>query len=340
MDIKSLRDREFNKRVRDVVSRDQNRLRETFEKYDKQCAERMAEIHHMQEKVRFSMRSLAMDKIHINQANSGTSSDTRVKSDVKDDHHVGQQDQQTKTRDANVFRYRASVTSVFCSKPRTMTADRRTSTSPKPPRPETSGNGYCAGIKPVMSSSCPATDSGYMSRTLGKKVRPQTRLTDNMLSVNDMHMPTKSPVINLRRKSADEVRGNRQVSERKGDRHRSPNHLRTGPCSVRQRSTSVSHLPSPHSNSPSTQRKLSVAGQKVKLFRSRSNSLPDLLSPDSTLTATKQVGSSEDIANKRRQDIQINGSAFSRDKVDGSPLARGFEEMRHCRYLRCSDTDM
>ena len=54
---------EFNKRVRDLVSRDSNRLRQTFQKFDKEYASRMAEIHSMQEKVRHSMRNLTQEKI-------------------------------------------------------------------------------------------------------------------------------------------------------------------------------------------------------------------------------------------------------------------------------------
>ena len=54
---------EFNKRVRDLVSRDSNRLRQTFQKFDKEYASRMAEIHSMQEKVRHSMRNLAQEKM-------------------------------------------------------------------------------------------------------------------------------------------------------------------------------------------------------------------------------------------------------------------------------------
>ena len=54
---------EFNKRVRDLVSRDSNRLRQTFQKFDKEYASRMAEIHSMQEKVRHSMRNLTQEKM-------------------------------------------------------------------------------------------------------------------------------------------------------------------------------------------------------------------------------------------------------------------------------------
>lgn len=55
---------EFNKRVRDLVSRDSNRLRQTFQKFDKECASRLAEIQSMQEKVRHSMRNLTQEKMH------------------------------------------------------------------------------------------------------------------------------------------------------------------------------------------------------------------------------------------------------------------------------------
>ena len=54
---------EFNKRIRDLVSRDSNRLRQTFEKFDKECATRLAEIQSMQEKVRYSMRNLKQEKM-------------------------------------------------------------------------------------------------------------------------------------------------------------------------------------------------------------------------------------------------------------------------------------
>lgn len=56
---------EFNKRVRDIVSRDSNRLRKTFEKFDKEYASRLAEIQNMQEKVRHSMRNLAQERMQI-----------------------------------------------------------------------------------------------------------------------------------------------------------------------------------------------------------------------------------------------------------------------------------
>ena len=54
---------EFNKRIRDLVSRDSNRLRQTFQKFDKECACRLAEIQSMQEKVRHSMRNLTQEKM-------------------------------------------------------------------------------------------------------------------------------------------------------------------------------------------------------------------------------------------------------------------------------------
>lgn len=54
---------EFNKRVRDLVSRDSNRLRQTFQKFDKECASRLAEIQSMQEKVRHSMRNLTQERM-------------------------------------------------------------------------------------------------------------------------------------------------------------------------------------------------------------------------------------------------------------------------------------
>lgn len=54
---------EFNKRVRDLVSRDSNRLRQTFQQFDKECASRLAEIQSMQEKVRHSMRNLTQEKM-------------------------------------------------------------------------------------------------------------------------------------------------------------------------------------------------------------------------------------------------------------------------------------
>ena len=54
---------EFNKRIRDLVSRDSNRLRQTFQKFDKECASRLAEIQSMQEKVRHSMRNLTQEKM-------------------------------------------------------------------------------------------------------------------------------------------------------------------------------------------------------------------------------------------------------------------------------------
>lgn len=54
---------EFNKRIRDLVSRDSNRLRQTFQRFDKECASRLAEIQSMQEKVRHSMRNLTQEKM-------------------------------------------------------------------------------------------------------------------------------------------------------------------------------------------------------------------------------------------------------------------------------------
>lgn len=56
---------EFNKRVRDLVSRDSNQLRQTFQKFDKEYASRLAEIQSMQEKVRHSMRNLTQERMHM-----------------------------------------------------------------------------------------------------------------------------------------------------------------------------------------------------------------------------------------------------------------------------------
>ena len=53
---------EFNKRIRDLVSRDTNKLKQTFDKFDREHASRMAEIYGMQEKMRHAMRNLAIDK--------------------------------------------------------------------------------------------------------------------------------------------------------------------------------------------------------------------------------------------------------------------------------------
>lgn len=69
---------EFNKRIRDLVSRDSNRLRQTFQKFDKECASRLAEIQSMQEKVRHSMRNLAQDKLQ-SQLSSATEHDLHLK---------------------------------------------------------------------------------------------------------------------------------------------------------------------------------------------------------------------------------------------------------------------
>lgn len=66
---------EFNKRIRDLVSRDSNRLRQTFQKFDKECASRLAELQSMQEKVRHSMRNLAKDKM---QAQLNTEQDLQL----------------------------------------------------------------------------------------------------------------------------------------------------------------------------------------------------------------------------------------------------------------------
>ena len=62
---KTISNVEFNKRVRDLVSRDNNRLRQTFQKFDREYETRLAEIQNMQEKVRHSMRSLAQDKKQV-----------------------------------------------------------------------------------------------------------------------------------------------------------------------------------------------------------------------------------------------------------------------------------
>ena len=59
------RDFEFNKRVRDIVSRDSNKLRLEYDKFERQYNSRLAEIHSMQEKMKHSMRELALEKMHI-----------------------------------------------------------------------------------------------------------------------------------------------------------------------------------------------------------------------------------------------------------------------------------
>ncbi|EDO46285.1 predicted protein [Nematostella vectensis] len=59
------RDWEFNRRIRDALSRDQVKLRNTFDQYDRQCATRVARIQRMQERVRHTIRSLALEKRQI-----------------------------------------------------------------------------------------------------------------------------------------------------------------------------------------------------------------------------------------------------------------------------------
>ncbi|XP_068736106.1 uncharacterized protein [Montipora capricornis] len=73
---------EFNKRIRDLVSRDSNQLRQTFQKFDKEYATRLAEIHSMQEKARNSMRNLAKDKIQAQLRSEEEDSLTRRKGDT------------------------------------------------------------------------------------------------------------------------------------------------------------------------------------------------------------------------------------------------------------------
>lgn len=75
---------EFNKRIRDLLSRDRNRLRETFQKFDKEHANRLAEIHSMQEKVRHSMRNLAKERVKAQLRADAELDQTRKESETEE----------------------------------------------------------------------------------------------------------------------------------------------------------------------------------------------------------------------------------------------------------------
>ena len=73
------KDIDFNKRVRDLVSRDNNKLRLEFDKFEKEYNNRLAEIHSMQEKMKHSMRELALEKKHIQEKQQITSGESNSK---------------------------------------------------------------------------------------------------------------------------------------------------------------------------------------------------------------------------------------------------------------------
>lgn len=117
---------EFNKRVRDLVSRDSNRLRQTFQKFDKEYASRMAEIHSMQEKVRHSMRNLTQEKmqarpgsefVHVNYhrgARMESEAERGEKSSTNDHQEGGASDTRTSNTDDRMpkHNYKASLPGI------------------------------------------------------------------------------------------------------------------------------------------------------------------------------------------------------------------------------------
>lgn len=343
MDLKSKRNLDFNKRVRDLVSKDRTKLRERCDKFDKQCAERLAEIQHMQEKVRFSMRNLAKDKIQINQGEA-----RRRKSEIsqysprkesesssslsKDDESVCKKE----TIKEFLQKHRGSD-GVLRSKnleiPDCKT--RRASIGVPPGSPKTSrdvASLHAIDSRAALSSSFPK--DLYTVTNTRKLSRPNDR--NNMLSVNDLRMTSKSPVINLRRKSADEnVRGTRKFSEiSRPNIDPSPDRLGTDNRPWRPRSVSVAHVTVPKVTKGTNSRKYSGAGPKGQLFRMRSSSLPDLLSPNYSNEGKDTMSSS---APGKRLEDTASGNITIKD--NDSPLARKFEELRNCRYLRTSDAN-
>lgn len=75
---------EFNKRIRDLLSRDRHRLRETFEKFDREHANRLAEINSMQEKVRHSMRNLVKERVKAQLRADAEHNQTRKESETEE----------------------------------------------------------------------------------------------------------------------------------------------------------------------------------------------------------------------------------------------------------------
>lgn len=353
MDLKARKTFEFNKRVRDLVSKDRTNLREKCDKFDKQCAQSLAAIQQMQEQVRFSMRCLAKDKIEIKQENArrrhseATQHSSSSQNTDGSQSNVNKNKNELETLNNKEFlqKHRGSdgvIRSNNLDIPRVSNALRRASTpvglfqptSPKNIR--NIGNTISASDTRALNPSSLPEDL-YSWSNKRKVSKPSEK--NNKLSINDFPVPPRSPV-NLHRKlpevntSTLRVRKFSEVSRPNVDL--SPNHLTIE--NRRPRSLSVANVTVAQTTKGTTSpsRKLSGAGPKSKLTRQRSSSLPDLLSPPSN-------------SQKNRGPILSSSSSNQLDDVFGddvdvkdpdSPLARSFEELRNCRYLRTSDSSV
>lgn len=383
-----------------MVSKDRTQLKEKCDKIDKQRAERLSEIHHMQERVRFSMRNLAIDKLHLkkrqhNERAPGVSKELEsgyfinekgnlYEDDASKDYPQKHQDglgQARKNLDipnVNTSQRRSSAPSSvpqsspkgiisrdhatkrkgsdfhksetnkeFIQKhlgfdvpsksldiPQSDPSKRRASAPLSLPQPGSPKNREfsikttsCQTVngfgRLTLSSSLPkelytSTSKRKLSKTLDKS---------NMLSINDIRMSARSPVVNLHRKSSVNLRGDRRLSDAsRSFRDFSPNRHEN---ENRPRSLSVAYVGNLQAVSAEPPRKLSGGGPKGQLFRTRSRSLPDLLSP------THSKGSKS-----ASSPVKLKESANNEDQdISESALARSFEQLKHCRYLRSTVPD-
>lgn len=96
---------EFNKRIRDLLSRDRHRLRETFEKFDKEHANRLAEINSMQEKVRHSMRNLVKERVKAQLRNDAEHHQTRKESETEESLFLNEKFSVPKLNDSRIIAF-------------------------------------------------------------------------------------------------------------------------------------------------------------------------------------------------------------------------------------------
>ena len=368
---------EFNKRIRDLVSRDSNRLRQTFQKFDKECASRLAEIQSMQEKVRHSMRNLTQDKM---QAQLSTEHDphlARRESETERAKSVPHQGSVADRKALNPEERRKSndkaslpgisysprsdhldVPSSGQSRSRRHSLPHRPTFLPGSPKenrtlPRASVATSLpkqAFVKPASSSEAsPVSSLSSSPKDSSHGLHLQHRKNGYRLSIRDL--PISSP----RSDNGSHIRVKRSPQlERRGHTRDSNENCDKGDEGVtnsknpRERSHTPSKLNITMETEPRRGSDPNNVKSKPLVKRTRSSSLPiepntlfkaDLKSRDQSHPSLSRTvkSASHEAGGKRGSPPAIPTSALP--NKESEPAARPFEELRRCRYLRSDDTE-
>lgn len=362
---------EFNKRIRDLVSRDSNRLRQTFQKFDKECATRLAEIQSMQEKVRYSMRNLKQEKMQA-QLNAVHDLQLERRGNESLPHQESAFDRKAFTpEERRKNNYRASIPGIPYNRfdhlevPSSgQTRSRRHSLPHRPTFLSGSPKEIRTQPRASISSSLPketivkpatATETPILSN-LSSSPKESSHLSHLQLRKNGYRLSISDlPILPPRFDNVSSIRVKRspQLDRRSLDTNDSWDDQSTGMGHVKDEKSSQeicnqdtknprrsSHTPS-HLNiametDPRRESDPNNVKSKPLVKRTRSSSLP--FEPE---TMFGDVKLREIHSCVPRSVTSVNPAAGSKalpittlPKKENEDATRSFEELRRCRYLR------